>query len=162
MPRELPLKENSIFCWFLKTARVNAMFLRPTPIYYVIKWLVLLPFYIPLSVSIHGFAFPGCRCRVINSLTSGPSMRTWTLDNEVLDMEWASATGSLYHSRRYGVEWSLRSSTALALCAKLCFRITKNTYLKLKYLNDNFIDWREGLLVWIGVLKIFSSHQINP
>ena len=42
------------------------------------------------------------------------------------------------------------------------FRVSKNTHLELKYLNENFTDWRGGLVVWLGFLKIFSSRQINP
>ena len=77
--------------------------------------------------------------------------------SEMLDMEWASKAGWLYHSRRCGVGWSRRVPQYWFFLQSCVFRITKNTHLKLKYLN--FTDWRGELLVWIGLLKIYSSHH---
>ena len=70
--------------------------------------------------------------------------------------------GWWFHFRRSGGGWSRRVPQHWIFLQSCVFRITKNTHLKLIYLGENFTDWRGGLVVWIGLLKIFSSHQVNP
>ena len=78
------------------------------------------------------------------------------------DLDIATAAGWWYRFRLRGGGWSRRVPQHWFFLQSCVFRISKNTHLKLKYLNENFTDWRGGLVVWLGFLKIFLSRQINP